>query len=220
MEGDLIIEKSVTLGEQYKQKKEKLAEADKAFMKAFDQYLSQRPDLKKLYEEKLSQKVDAFHKKYDNVEKEKEDNSDKKETSEKVEDVNESKVDASDFEPIRENPDIKRIYREIVKITHPDKLVKRGYTESQMKKMAEHYETATKAYEKQDLLPLVRIGAILYLPMNLSEESLNELEVRVMNLQQELAFIETTFAWSWYHAPNQNIKDQMLIMFLNQILSK
>jgi hypothetical protein len=216
MEGDIIIEKSVDLGEKYTAKKAKLAEADKAFMQALDAYLQLRPELKKRYEEKLTQKVDSLHRQQE----EKAKSLDQEiEESEKINEESIQKSEVDDFIP-KENPDIKRIYREIVKLTHPDKLAKKGYTEKQLKKMGEYYETATKAYENLDLLPLVRIGAILYLPMNLSPESLDELEYRVMNLESELAYIETTFAWSWYHAPTNQIKNQMLEMFLNQILIK
>jgi len=229
MEGDILIEKSIDLMEKYVAKKETLVLADKAFMSVLEKYLSQRPELKQKYEDKVNQSIEKIYKQekkdvvetaVENEEVVEEEPLEQKTEKPKESTVKEEKVEIDQPIHIQENKDVKRIYRDIVKVTHPDKLIKKGYTETQTKKMIDYYQTATKAYENRELLPLVRIAAILYLPLNLSEESLNELEEKIFSLQKELAYIETTFAWMWYHAPNQNVKDQMLQMFLTNMINR
>lgn len=225
MESDNIIEKSIDLEEKLLLKKERLTLADSEFIKALESYLKMRPELKKRYEEKISTHIEEIHKNKNtslNVEISSEvDISDEDLLETEIIDITtDEKKEVIIYEKKEENEDLKKTYREIVKTIHPDKISQKSYTKKQMLKMSEYYETATVAYKNKELMPLVRICAILYLPLNLSDESLDELEKQITFYEKKILYIESAFVWCWYHAPTQGIKDQMLDMFLNKTLNK
>jgi hypothetical protein len=109
-----------------------------------------------------------------------------------------------------EDPDIKRIYREIVKMTHPDK-IKRESNDRQTA-LKKYYLEATEAYNSQNLYQIVRIATLLNLDIgDLSDENLDRLENDLRRLRGEVKQIESTLVWKYFEELRDNVQRKILI---------
>ena len=103
---------------------------------------------------------------------------------------------------------IKKIYRDIVKITHPDKLDSEEYLDTYIK--------AKEAYADNNLLDLYMICVELNIDVELDGDDVeNILEVLILK-RKEMSDLESSFLWLWVHAPTQEIKDEIVLKFINK----
>ena len=111
-------------------KNEIIVDADSNFLKTVNDYLNDRPELKKIFNDKVDKKMEEMLEK-----KKKEDNDDgdqiENEGSSEDLDSEGNKINEDDGDKINEdeenkiifrNDKIKKLYREIAKVTHPDKI--------------------------------------------------------------------------------------------------
>jgi hypothetical protein len=90
---------------------------------------------------------------------------------------------------------VKKLYRDIVKLTHPDRA-----------KTDEHndlYVAATIAMETYDLFELYNICAKLNIAHTIDAMDKPIIEMRVQAKKDELASIERSYVWLWYHATTE-----------------
>lgn len=103
---------------------------------------------------------------------------------------------------------MKKIYRDIVKITHPDKLDSEEYLDTYIK--------AKESYSDNNLLELYMICVELNIDVELEGEDVeNILEVLILK-RKEMSDLESSFLWLWVHAPTQEIKDEIVLKFINK----
>lgn len=118
-----------------------------------------------------------------------------------------------------EDPDIKRLYREIVKKTHPDKI--KNLSSSQQEVHKKYYLKATDAYNSQNLYEIVRLATILDIELgDLSDENLDRLEADLKKLRVEIKQIESTIPWKYFEVLRNDIErgiliKQFVLMFIN-----
>ena len=98
--------------------------SDVEFLKSVDTLLDQFPELKEVYYKKQE---------------------------EKFQNINEQQFQNVEVEPkVKEEiPEVKKLYRDIVKTTHPDKIKNH--------KLNELYLEATEAYEQNDIVTLYKV---------------------------------------------------------------
>ena len=103
---------------------------------------------------------------------------------------------------------MKKINRDIVKITHPDKLDSEEYLDTYIK--------AKEAYADNNLLDLYMICVELNIDVELDGEDVeNIMEVLILK-RKEMSDLESSFLWLWVHAPTQEIKDEIVLKFINK----
>lgn len=107
---------------------------------------------------------------------------------------------------------IKKIFREIVKICHPDK--------SGGEQFINEYMLAKEAYEKNDLLTLYTISAKLDIIVDIDENNVFLLKRNIEQKRKELIELEKSFLWLWVHSPNDFEKNKIIEMFIQQNLLK
>ena len=93
---------------------------------------------------------------------------------------------------------VKKLYRDIVKLTHPDRA-----------KTDEHddlYVAATIAMETYDIFELYNICAKLNIAYTIDVADKPIIEMRVQAKKDELASIERSYVWLWYHATTEEDK--------------
>lgn len=93
---------------------------------------------------------------------------------------------------------VKKLYRDIVKLTHPDKA-----------KTDEHndlYIAATIAMESYDIFELYNICSKLEISYTVDELDKPIIEMKVKTKKEELANIERSYVWLWYHASTEEEK--------------
>jgi len=102
------------------------------------------------------------------------------------------------------NNSVKKLYRNIVKNTHPDK------TNNDI--LNDFYKKSKIYYDNNDILGLMKISNELNLNININfdiEYLKNEIEV----LKQKTSLIENSFYWKWYNVEDDK-KENILKEFL------
>ena len=117
----------------------------------------------------------------------------------------ESKIDMS---TVSENTKvkIKKIYREIVKKTHPDKV--------NSEELNELYIKATEYYITYDIFELYFISKTLNIKIKLSLDETKTLNELIELKKTELKSIETSFIWLWLNSDNDDEKNSLINKFL------
>ena len=87
---------------------------------------------------------------------------------------------------------VKKLYRDIVKLTHPDR--------AETDEHNDLYVDATIAMETYDLFELYNICVKLNIAHTIDAMDKPIIEMRVQAKKDELANIERSYVWLWYHA--------------------
>ena len=182
-------------------KKEIIDKEDVKFIKSINDILNANEDLKKMFDEKEKQRLDSIKK----------DNTDE---NEKVdvdmdEDIDDS-IELSEFDKRDKSDAIKKVYRKIVKKTHPDKV-------SDFK-LNDLYMRASEFYEIDDIISLYNICDELDIEYELSEDYYSLIEGKIEDISRDISSIEQTFTWKWYTAETDDMKNRILVAYINNLL--
>ena len=93
---------------------------------------------------------------------------------------------------------VKKLYRDIVKLTHPDR--------AETDEHDDLYVAATIAMETYDIFELYNICAKLNIAYTIDVADKPIIEMRVQEKKDELASIERSYVWLWYHATTEEDK--------------
>ncbi len=191
----------------YEYRSEVISDADSEFIKSINDFLIHHPDLKEVYDSKINETIDKTIKKSqeeaENIENTTESNTEETE-QEKQNYSEEDNTQNESKEPISQ--ELKRIYREIVKLTHPDKIKK--------KKLNDLYIKATQYYESHNKIGLFKICDELGIYYDLQEEDEGHIYKRIYELKQKINFLESTFTWKWFNSQSDEEKNQILINYI------
>jgi hypothetical protein len=102
---------------------------------------------------------------------------------------------------------IKKLYREIAKITHPDKAKTDEHTDL--------YIQATVAADGFDLFALYKICSQLNITHSIDNEDKDILKIRINKKRDELKSIESSFIWLYTHAQTEEEKEKLINHFIN-----
>ena len=101
---------------------------------------------------------------------------------------------------------VKKLYREIAKVTHPDKAKTDEHTEL--------YIQSTVAAEEFDLFTLYEICAKLDISHSIDVEDKDILKIRINKKRDELKSIESSFIWLYVHAQTEEEKQKLIEHFI------
>jgi hypothetical protein len=114
--------------------------------------------------------------------------------------------DAKEKEESNEEPErdplFKKLFRKVVVKCHPDRLPE-GISDSKKLELKLQYENAIKANDDYNWALL--ISTAIKLEVELSEEyydHVESLKEESSKVQKEIEVIQTSVAWTWYHAPD------------------
>ena len=103
--------------------------------------------------------------------------------------------------------ELKDLYREIVKATHPDKTS--GLSEVEIEERKELYHEAVKGRQEGDYWGIFKAALELDVPIKrLSFDYLEELDKTINQLEQKMLKMKQDLMYKWYYA-NQNMKDRI-----------
>jgi hypothetical protein len=111
-------------------------------------------------------------------------------------------------EKTKKSSKAKRLYREIVKKTHPDKANSNEHVDL--------YKDATSAYEENDLISLYFIASELDIDVELEEEDIVNINEKINHKRKELHNIELSYLWLWYNAKTQEQRDKVVALFISK----
>ena len=90
------------------------------------------------------------------------------------------------------DPEVKKLFKRIAAMTHPDKLL--GLSEYERKRKEALFKRAMQALENNDLVSLADIAADLEIETpDLTKEKLKEAEKKIIAIKKELHHIESTY---------------------------
>lgn len=109
--------------------------------------------------------------------------------------------------------DIKKVYRQIVIKTHPDKNLDK--TEEEREVLARLFERATKAFDETDILELLKICKELGIDgFEINSNHLEIIKKRINLLNEELEAMKGSAVYVWYNLGDEQ-KKQFIDNFIN-----
>jgi hypothetical protein len=103
---------------------------------------------------------------------------------------------------------VKKLYREIAKVTHPDKAKTDEHTDL--------YMQATVAADEFNLFVLYEICSKLNISHSIDIEDKDILKIRINKKRDELKSIESSFIWLYAHAQTEEEKQKLIDQFINK----
>ena len=174
------------------------------------EYLEEHPVIKEEYDKIVNKSMPVpTEESYERSEEQEQDFREKREEIDEAlkEDEYAENLDKRTF---KEDPDIKRIYRLIVKCTHTDK-IKKHQPEQQIV-LKKYYLEATDAYDSQNLYEIVRIATLLNLDIgDLGDENLDRLEEDLKRFKSGVKSIEGHMVWKYHEELRDDIQRQIVI---------
>ena len=117
------------------------------------------------------------------------------------------KIDPSTVDPSTREK-VKKLYREIAKITHPDKV--------SSEELVELYMRATIAAEEFDLFTLFEICSKLNIEHSVEGEDKEILKVKINKKKEKLKNVEGSFIWLYSHAKTEEEKQFLINQFVEK----
>lgn len=182
-------------------KNEIVFEADSEFIKSVNDLLEKHPMLKDVIDKKNNKRVESV---FSDIIKEALDKDNEVlEEEELVEEfINEEVVNVVNPREVK----MKKLYRDIAKLTHPDKIVS--------EKLNDLYLKSTKFYKNSDITGIYYICDELGITYEIDDED-NEMIINKINsLKNRISFMESTLTWRWYHSENEKEKEQIVLSYI------
>ncbi len=190
-------------------KNELVQEADNSFIRSVNDLLIKHPDLKDIFDKKINSKIENVFKKRQEIIKGITE-SDEKEIS--LDEFIDEIVDQTSFIEVEiEVSKIKKLYREIVKRTHPDKVSN--------KKLNELYLKSTFFYEANDIAGIYSICDELDLDYEVDEKDNKMIVDKINSLKSRITFMESTITWKWFHSEDEKEKEQLVLRYIENQLN-
>jgi len=186
----------------YNYKSEIINEADSNFIKTVNDLLEEHPLLKEIFDKKINSKLDQiFEKKSEQIKEKIEVDIEKENQEEVFEDVIIEKfVDDK----------VKKLYREIAKLTHPDRVSN--------KKLNDLYIKATDCYHNNDRPGTYTICDELDIDYEPDDSDNQMISSKISSIKGKINFIESTMTWNWYHSNDEKEKEQMVLRYIKNRL--
>lgn len=182
-------------------KSEVVNEADNSFIKTVNDLLEDHPLLKEVFDKKINSRIDHIFEKRDDEIKEKIESS-----SEEENQIEEDFLVVEKFVDQK----VKKLYREIAKITHPDKI--------DNKKLNDLYLKATNCYDNNDRPGTYAICDELDIDYDPDESDSQTISNKISDIKGKINFIESTMTWNWYHSNDEKAKEQMVLRYIKDRL--
>ena len=159
------------------------------------------------YLPKFTEEINEFTNKIEGKKEE-----EKKEVKKGI-DVNNGKPKEKEIKKVIEDDDlpketkdrIKKLFREIVKKTHPDK--------TKSEDLIDIYIKSKEAYESNDILKLAYYANKVDINVELSDMEIQLLNDLIIYKKEELSEIEKSWLWKWYKANTETEKDMIIKIF-------
>lgn len=180
------------LSSDFEYKNELIFEADNSFIKNVNEFLDDNPEVKKIFDRKINERLDKII--MNKVE------------IENIIDENNLIVDEVVEPTIKKDDKIKKIYREIAKQTHPDKV--------DNKKLNDIYIKASDYYDNNDVIKIYSICDELGIDYDINEDDTDLIINNINDIRQKIKFIESTTTWKWYYTEDDGLKNEIILNYI------
>jgi predicted RNA-binding protein with RPS1 domain len=187
----------------FEYRSELISEADNEFIKSINNFLDIHPDIKDIYDKKINEKIDQ------SIKKNQESNPiTELEVTEDIEEepIYESVIDNMVTDLVETNVKLKKLYREIVKLTHPDKIKKPNLNDIYIK--------ATQFYNFNDKIGIYRICSELNIDYDIDDDDEIFISERIDSLRKRISFLESTFTYKWFESESEEEKNKIMVEYI------
>lgn len=162
---------------------------DVEFFKSVESVLTQFPQLKEIYNKEQDDRFQKIiHQSIPEI----------------VDDTEETKLYKLEL------PEAKKLYRDIVKSTHPDKI--------KNTKLNELYLEATEAYEQNDLVTLYKVCSELNIDFELPDDFISQIKNKIDSYKEQVSFLENTYTYKWLKSVDDT-KNKIVVEFIRSKIS-
>lgn len=134
-----------------------------------------------------------------------------KEEEDKAEEVEEEDLEVDEKTAfIKEG--MKKLYRQIVKLTHPDKTMHKN----NKKELSDLYIRSKKAIASMDVYELLTICDRLDIKYNIDINQKDILEENLLKKKEQLKSLEVSFIWLWIKAATDIEKESIVDLFIQK----
>jgi predicted RNA-binding protein with RPS1 domain len=188
----------------FEYRSELISEADNEFIKSINNFLDIHPDIKDIYDKKINEKIDQ------SIKRNQESNpiTEELEVTEDIEEepIYESVMDNMVTDLVETNVKLKKLYREIVKLTHPDKIKKQTLNDLYIK--------ATQFYNFNDKIGIYRICSELNIDYDIDDDDEIFISERIDSLRKRITFLESTFTYKWFESESEEEKNKIMVEYI------
>jgi len=107
---------------------------------------------------------------------------------------------------------MKKLYRQIVKLTHPDKTMHKN----NKKELSDLYIRSKKAMASMDVYELLTICDKLDIKYNIDINQKDILEENLLKKKEQLKSLEVSFIWLWIKAKDDVEKESIVDLFIQK----
>lgn len=185
-----IIKELDYLESDFEYKSEIVVEIDSGFMKSVGFFLENNPPLKEIFDDRIDERLDIAIKR-------------NQDESISVEVIDEEIVD-------NKSQKLKKLYRDIVKITHPDRVDNKRFNDIYIK--------ATGIYSRNDLVSIYSVCNELKIDFIVDEEDEKNIIERIGMLKARIEFVESTFTWKWHYSETEQERNRLIFSYIKSRL--
>jgi hypothetical protein len=193
----------------FEYRSELISEADNEFIKSINNFLDDHPDIKDIYDKKINEKINQSIKNNQestSTTEEIEVTQNSQNIQEEEETIYESIVDNMVSDLVETNVKLKKLYREIVKLTHPDKIKKQTLNDLYIK--------ATEFYNFNDKIGIYRICSELNIDYDIDDGDEIFISERIDSLKKRISFLESTFTYKWFESESEDEKNKIMVEYI------
>jgi hypothetical protein len=193
---------------EYEYQSEFLKISDMDFLKSVESILESHPELKDLYYKKQELDLNVVS---DDVKLSSEDRLISDDVNEINDDIQKEFSVEGEVEDSIDSHELKKIYRLIVKLTHPDKVSN--------VKLNNLYLKATEAYENKDIAILYKICFDLDMDIKITEYEMCKISDKIDFYKKNINFLKSTFTFKWVETNSEELKNKIIIEYIkNRII--
>lgn len=122
----------------------------------------------------------------------------------------ESKVLPSELEEVEISSDLKKFYREIVKISHPDKTKTNSFNQI--------YNEVNEAFKSGNKIEILLLFDRLGLDFEVSQEDKNLLKKEILDLKNKILLLEASYPYQWAIVEDENIKNDIALKYIRKTI--
>jgi hypothetical protein len=104
------------------------------------------------------------------------------------------------------DPKVKRLYREIAKMTHPDKVVDT--------RMNDLYLEAGKSYKDEDVIGLFSVCEKIGIDYDVEESDLEQIRSKIHSAKNRINLLESTATWVWNSTDDDGIRRDVVVRYV------
>lgn len=109
-----------------------------------------------------------------------------------------------------DNSNLKGIYREIVKLTHPDKIKNDSFHKI--------YNEANLAFKEGSSVDMMLICDRLGLPYEISDNDRELIEDEISNLKDRISMLESNYAYQWKLVDDEKSKNKIALSYIKSMI--